>query len=82
MVVIGDSIVKNTNPKKLTKKKVHKYTFLGKSVDEIEMEVSSLNHQITPSHIIIHAGTNNLPSESAEQYVRKIENLAVSVKAN
>ena len=40
MIVIGDSLIKNIQPRKLTKKKVHKYTFPGKTADEIENEIN------------------------------------------
>ena len=32
------------------------------------------------SHVIIHAGTNNLPSESADSCVRKIQKLALKTR--
>ncbi len=38
VVSIGDSIIKNITPQKLSRKRVHKFTYPGKSVDEIESE--------------------------------------------
>ncbi len=82
IVIIGDSIIKNIQPRKLTRnKKVHKYTFPGKTADEIEKEINFDNLKTIPSHIIIHVGTNNLPLETATECVQKIEKLATKVKA-
>ncbi len=82
IVIIGDSIIKNIQPRKLTRnKKVHKYTFPGKTADEIEKEINFDNLKTIPSHIIIHVGTNNLPLETATECAQKIEKLATKVKA-
>ena len=81
IVIIGDSIIKNIQPGKLTRnKKVHKYTFPGKTADEIEKEINFDNLKTIPSHIIIHVGTNNLPLETATECAQKIENLATKIK--
>ena len=80
VIVIGDSIIKNIQPRKLTKKKVHKYTFPGKTADEIEKEINLDSLKAIPSHVIIHAGTNNLPTESVTVCANKIEKLAAKVK--
>ena len=80
IVIIGDSIVKNIQPRKLSRKKVHKYTFPGKTADQIEKEINSDNLKVIPSHIIIHVGTNNLPLETATECAQKIEKLATKVK--
>ena len=53
VIVIGDSIIKNIQPRKLTKKKVHKYTFPGKTADEIENEINLDSLKAIPSHVII-----------------------------
>ena len=79
VIIIGDSIVKNIQPRKLTRKKVHKYTFPGKTADEIE-EINFDNLKSIPSHVIIHVGTNNLPLESATECAQKIEKLAKKTK--
>jgi hypothetical protein len=64
VVLIGDSIVKNINPKKISKK-----------------NVKSIPTNSTPSHVIIHVGTNNLPINTADECVKNIEDLAHSAKA-
>ncbi len=62
IVFIGDSIIKHIDPKKLAKRKVSKYTYPGKSAEDIEeAELRTIKVNSTPSHIIIHAGTNNIP---------------------
>ncbi|CAB3987373.1 Hypothetical predicted protein [Paramuricea clavata] len=82
VIIIGDSIVKNIQPRKLTRKKVHKYTFPGKTAGEIEIEkeINFDNLKPIPSHVIIHVGTNNLPLESATECAQKIEKLAKKTK--
>ena len=40
----------------------------------------TLNAQIQPSHVIIHAGTNNIPIDSTEDCALKIGNLATILK--
>ncbi|CAB3980029.1 Hypothetical predicted protein [Paramuricea clavata] len=81
IVLIGDSIVKNINPKKISKKKVIKRTFPGKNAEEIKHEIKSIPTNSTPSHVIIHVGTNNLPINTADECVKNIEDLAHSGKA-
>ena len=60
---------------------MHKYTFPGKTAKEITEQVNSIDQQISPSHIIIHAGTNNLPIDSAKHCASEIENLAFGIQA-
>jgi hypothetical protein len=81
IIVIGDSIIKNIQPRKLSRKKVHKYTFPGKTAEEIEKEINFDSLKAIPSHVIVHAGTNNLPLESASECAQKIEKLAAKVKS-
>ena len=81
IIVIGDSIIKNIQPRKLSRKKVHKYTFPGKTADEIEKEINFDSLKAIPSHVIVHAGTNNLPLESATECAQKIKKLAAKVKS-
>ena len=81
IIVIGDSIIKNIQPRKLSRKKVHKYTFPGKTADQIEKEINFDSLKAIPSHVIVHAGTNNLPLESATECAQKIKKLAAKVKS-
>jgi hypothetical protein len=81
IVVIGDTIMKHIDPRKRTSKKVHKFTYPGKTAGDIEKELNSINIQSTPSHVIVHAGTNNIPTDSTEVCAKKLENLVIKTKA-
>ena len=75
VVLIGDSIIKNIIPQKL-EIKVRKFTYPGKSAEEIESEIRNIdNASISPSHVIIHCGTNNLPIDQSNACLNKIEKL-------
>ena len=80
IVIIGDSIIKNIDPRRLSKKPVRKFTYPGKTADQISEEVMSINVNGDPAHAIVHAGTNNLPTDSAQRCAEKIVDLAKSVK--
>ena len=80
IVIIGDSIVKHINPTKLSKRKVHKFTYPGKTASEINNEVNTIDLNQAPSHVIVHAGTNNIPLQSVGECVNDIENLVTGVK--
>ena len=81
IILIGDSIIKQINPRKLTKKKVNKYTYHGRTSGEIEAELGTIKNNSTPSHVIIHAGTNDISVESAEVCAKKIESLVLKIKS-
>ena len=74
VVIIGDSLIKNIDPQKHTKKIVDKRMYPGKTSDQIFHEVDSIHIDVEPSHLIILSGTNNLPSDSVESCVSKTEN--------
>ena len=80
VVLVGDSMIKYVDPKKLSKKKVYKYTYPGETAESISAKMSTLNVQIQPSHVIIHVGTNNIPIDSTEDCALKIGNLATTLK--
>jgi hypothetical protein len=42
IVLTGDSIIKHIDPKKLAKRKVSKYTYPGKSAEDIEAELRTI----------------------------------------
>ena len=48
--------------------------------EEISEAVDDIPTTTDPSHIIIHCGTNNLPTDSAEVCAAKIVNLARKVR--
>ena len=59
-LIIGDSLIKNIDPQKLTKKTVDKRMYPGKTSDQKCHEVDSIHIDVEPSHVIVHSGTNNL----------------------
>ncbi len=80
VVLIGDSIIKSIIPQKLSRKKVRKFTYPGKSADEIESEIRNIDSaSISASHVIIHCGTNNLPVDQSNVCLNKIEKLCSTV---
>jgi hypothetical protein len=53
VVLIGDSIINNIIPHKLSRKNVYKFTYPGKSAEEIESEIRNIDEaSILPSHVI------------------------------
>ena len=82
IVLIGDSMIKNINPRKLSRKRVNKFTFPGKTAQEISAEIPNINMQSprNTTHVIIHAGTNNLPMDSSSKCMKNIKGLCTKVK--
>ena len=80
VLIIGDSLIKNIDSQKLTKKTVDKRMYPGKTSDQICHEVDSIHIDVDPSHVIIHSGTNNFPSDSVESCVSKTANLALKIR--
>ena len=77
ILLIGDSIIKNINPRKLSRNKVIKRTFPGKSAEEIISEVKKIKSD--PTYIILHVGMNNLLVDDPIVCVEKIRNLAINI---
>jgi hypothetical protein len=80
IVIIGDSIIKHIIPKKISSRNVTKITFPGKTADEMSNQLDKIKLKSTPSHIIIHALTNNLPVDTAETGAVKVGQLASNLK--
>ena len=80
IAIVGDSMIKNINPRKLSRKRVNKFTFPGKRAEEIASEVKNINVQLHPTHVIIHTGTNNLPTDTGDQCIKNIKGLCSSIK--
>ena len=81
IVLIGDSVIKHIDPKKLSQRHVHKFSYPGKTTDEIAEAVDNIAVASDPSHIIIHTGTNNLPLESVDSCVVDIKSLVLKMKS-
>ena len=45
IAIVGDSMIKNINPRKLSRKRVNKFMFPGKRAEEIASEVKNINVQ-------------------------------------
>ena len=73
-------MIKNIIPRKISKRQIIKRTFPGKTAEEIKPEINTISPGTAPSHIIIHAGTNNLPTNLVRETVKHIEELANCVK--
>ena len=80
IVIIGDSIIKHISSTKLSKRKVHKFTYPEKTASDINNELITINIHSTPSHAIVHVGTNNIPLQSADECTKGIEKLIAGVK--
>ena len=78
IVIIGDS--EHINPRKLSRRPVKKFTYPGKTCEEITEFVDNIIVNDDPSHVIIHCGTNNLMTDPAEVCVDKLKNLVSKVK--
>ena len=81
IVLIGDSVIKHIDPKKLSQRHVHKFSYPGKTTAKIAEAVDNIAVASDPSHVIIHTGTNNLPSESVDSCVADIKSLVLKVKS-
>ena len=80
-MLIGDSVIKHIDPKKLSQRHVHKFSYPGKTTGEIAEAVDNIAVASDPSHVIIHTGTNNLLSESTDSCVADITIFVLKVKS-
>ncbi|CAB4013444.1 Hypothetical predicted protein, partial [Paramuricea clavata] len=65
---------------KVSRKKFRKFTYPGKSAEEIESEIRNKdNVSISRSHVKIHCRTNNLPIDQSNACLNKIEKLCSAV---
>ena len=81
IVLIGDSVIKDIIPEKMSARKVHKFCYPGKTANEIASDIQTINIRDSPSYVIIHAGTNNLPEQPSSMCLEHIENLCLTVKS-
>ena len=83
---MGDSIVKHVRGYKLSHKeeicKGYVNSFSGAKFMRMENYVKPTMREM-PTHIILHVGTNGVPTEKApEQKTENIANLAIKLKRN
>ena len=85
--LVGDSMIKNTDPQRLSNAlggKVEKKKFGGARIEDIQKNVSDLlasESMDCGAQLIIHVGTNNLVNEPEDVVVWKMELLATETKA-
>jgi len=82
ILLIGDSIIKDIKPSKMSKNEVIKKTFPGKNIEHITENIESdLADTLSETNkVIIHVGTNNLQSDSDEDIKCKYNNLISKIK--
>ena len=68
VVLIGDSIIKNIIPQKLSRKRVHKFTYPGKSADEIEFEIRNIDQNLAPSHVILYTVEQTIFQQTTQMF--------------
>ena len=81
IVLIGDSVIKDIIPEKISARKVHKFCYPGKTAKEIASDIQTINIRDLASYVIIHAGTNNLPEQPSSTCLEHIQNLCLTVKS-
>ena len=80
IVLNGNSVIKHIDPKTLSQRHIHKFSYPWKTTGETAEAVDSIAVASGRSPVIIHTGTNNLSTESAESCVAEIKSLALKVK--
>lgn len=80
VTIIGDSMTKHINGRKLSKsQKVISKSFPGAVIEDLEHYIKpTLKHK--PDKIIIHAGTNNLRNDSPKQINSKLVKVISGIK--
>ncbi len=81
ILLIGDSMIKDINPHKLSKSSVRKLTYPGKRAEEIANEFQSAHVHSPPTEVIIHAGTNNIITDSSKECFDNIQLLSSRIKS-
>ncbi|CAB3981000.1 Hypothetical predicted protein [Paramuricea clavata] len=81
ILLIGDSMIKDINLHKLSKSSVRKLTYPGKRAEEIANEFQSAHVHSPPTEVIIHAGTNNIITDSSKECFDNIQLLSSRIKS-
>ena len=80
VLIIGDSMIKRLQPRKLSRRKrVICHTMRGAKIEDIAWNAKHMSTKYNVSDIILHVGTNNT-SDSAETIASKITSLGESLK--
>ena len=80
IAIVGDSMTKNLQGWKMSKvKNVRNYTFPGATIENMSHHVIPAIEK-KPEEIILHVGTNNLKSDSAQSIAEKISQIATTIQ--
>ena len=60
--------------------KIYEYTYLGRTVEEIDQKFRNKCSNTEASHVIIHCGTNNMTIDTLNECASKIEQLYSTIK--
>ena len=69
-------MIKDINLHKLSKSSIRKLTYPGKKAEEITSEIQRAYVHSPPSEVIMHAGTNNLITNSSKECCDNIQYLS------
>ena len=78
IVIIGDSMIKNNDPRKLSRKRFNKFSFPGKRAEELHPKSGIKIDNNQP--MLMHEGTNNVPKDTGDQCIKNIKGLCSRVK--
>ena len=80
LLLIGDSIIKNLDPKKMSKRPMAKRVYRGCKVQDIKTEEDNLPPQGIKA-VLIHAGTNNVPvSDDPKGLAQHLDELGSAIQ--
>ena len=81
MLLIGDSIIKNLDPERMSKRPMVKRVYKGRKLQDIQIAEENLPPQGFKS-VLIHAGTNNLPvtADGPNTLAKHLEELGSSLE--
>lgn len=81
ILLIGDSIIKNLQPTRMSRKKIKKKVYSGSEIQEIKAKEANLP-AVGVKIAIIHAGTNNLsdPDQTPTVIAGELDELALSIQ--
>ena len=73
-------MIKDINPHKLSKSSGRKLTYPGRRAEEIADQIESTHVHSPHTEVIIHAGTNNLITDSSRECFNNIQLLISNIK--
>ena len=79
VLIVGDSMVKDINPSRLSRRPVKCKTFRGARIGEVCDIVYEQAIQQNAEEVILHLGSNDVTSHDADEIVAKLESLAEQI---